>query len=156
MGKLALLVFTAFTVFNFSFGLPAHLEKAKEGCEAGKKADCIRLSIVFYQKKDFKDAFKYSKMACELGSSDGCSKVGFHYLNGLVVEKNPKKAAEYFKKSCSLNESRSCYNLALLYDKGEGVKKDTKKANELYEKACKLRNRLACQVLGKDVVSALR
>ncbi len=156
MGKLLGSLLVGFTIFNFSFGLPAHLEKAKKGCEAGNKSDCIRLSIVFYQKKDFKDAFKLSKRACELGSSDGCSKVGFHYLNGLVVEKNLKKAAEYFQKSCKLNESRGCYNLALLYDKGEGVKKDEKKAKELYEKACKLRNRLACQVLGKDIVSALR
>jgi hypothetical protein len=156
MGKLALGVVMGFTIFSFSFGIPTHLQKAKEGCEAGKKSDCIRLSIVLYQKKDFKDAFKYSKKACDLGSSDGCSKVGFHYLNGLVVKKDLKKAVEYFKKACDLDESRGCYNLALLYDKGEGVKKDEKTAKKLYEKACKLRNRLACQVLGKDVVSALR
>ena len=156
MGKLTLGLVLGFAVFNFSFGLSAHLEKAKQGCEAGKKADCIRLSIVFYQKKDFKNAFEYSKKACDLGSSDGCSKVGFHYLDGIVVKKDLKKASEYFKKSCDMDESRGCYNLALLYDKGEGVKQDKKMAKKLYEKACKLRNRWACQAIGKDVVSALR
>ena len=132
------------------------MQKAKEGCEAGKKSDCIRLSIVFYQKKDFTNAFEYSKKACDLGSSDGCSKVGFHYLDGLGVKKNLKKAFKYFEKACNLNESRGCFNLAFMYEKGKVVKRDEKKAKELYEKACKLRNRFACDKLGKDVVSALR
>ncbi len=156
MGKLFTVLVVGFTIFNFSFGMPTHLVKAKNGCEAGKKSDCIRLSIVLYQKKDFKGAFKYSKKACDLGSADGCSKVGFHYLDGMGVDKNFKKASEYFKKACQLDESRGCYNLARLYDEGKGVEKNKIKAKQLYEKACKLRNRWACQVLGKDVVSALR
>jgi len=133
---------------SFSIENPPQIKQYMKECNNGKKTSCIKVSIYSYQKKYYKQAFEFSKKACELNSGGGCSMLGYHYLNGIGTKKDDKKAFKIFKKSCEqLKDSTACNNLAAFYYEGKVVKKDKKKAEKLYEKACKMRNTHACVIL---------
>ncbi len=149
MKKVVLGLISAGLLIGQSFAVenPPQIQQYIKECESGKKTSCIKVSIYSFEVKNYKQAFDFSKKACDLNSGHGCSMLGYHYLNGLGTKKDDKKAYEIFKKACQLNDSTGCNNLAAMYFEGKVVKKDRNKAEKLYEKACKMRNTHACVIL---------
>jgi len=78
------------------------LEFLRLGCEEGHSAESgYRYSSAFLKgrqnacEKNFETAFKYSVMACELGSMAGCTNTAIMYRRGDGVAKNEVLAKEY-------------------------------------------------------------
>ncbi|WP_139521679.1 tetratricopeptide repeat protein [Helicobacter pylori] len=102
------------------------------------------LGVKSIEAKDYIQAKKYFKKACDLKYGGGCGALGDLYDD---VEKNLIKAAQLYSKACDLNISRGCGALAVLYINGQGVEKDLTKADQYFSKACKLGDQEACEAL---------
>ena len=61
--------------------------------------------------------------------------VGFMYLEGEGLEKNPAEAANWFRKAADQGLAGSLTTLAMMYEQGLGVEQDAAKAKELYKQA---------------------
>jgi TPR repeat protein len=61
--------------------------------------------------------------------------LGFMYLEGECVDKDPAKAVEWFQKAADQGLVGSLTTLAMMYEEGKGVEQDIDKANELYRAA---------------------
>ncbi|HED18494.1 MAG TPA: sel1 repeat family protein, partial [Gammaproteobacteria bacterium] len=61
--------------------------------------------------------------------------LGFMYLEGECVDKNPALAIEWFEKAAQQGLVGSQTTLAMMYEEGRGVEQDIEKANELYRAA---------------------
>jgi hypothetical protein len=81
---------------------------------------------------------------------NGCTGLGFIYLNGDGIAKDAVRAAAFLTKSCDAGEPIACSSLGSLYQSGEkGIPKDKDKAKQLYGKACSLGNQQSCDLLKK-------
>ena len=76
-----------------------------------------------------------TRWATEGGDAVSQCNLGWFYLNGTGVEKNPEKSFELFMKAAEQKNSRGIYNVALAYANGTGVHKDRVKAVEWFRKA---------------------
>ena len=87
--------------------------------------------------------YKYPQWSEELedrAANDYPAKVvvGFYYLEGKGVQKNPQHAVRWFKDAISKQHDdigRAYNNLAYCYEHGEGVESDMNKAFEYYSLA---------------------
>jgi TPR repeat protein len=61
--------------------------------------------------------------------------IGFMYLEGEGMEKNPAEAALWFRKAADHGLAGSLTTLAMMYEQGLGVPQDAAKAQELYKQA---------------------
>jgi TPR repeat protein len=61
--------------------------------------------------------------------------LGFMYLEGECVEKDPAQAVAWFQKAADQGLLGSLTTLAMMYEEGKGVPQDLEKANELYRAA---------------------
>jgi len=123
------------------------LNKLKHHCIKEKNANsCNTLGLKYLKgedlvKKNYKQAFEYFKMACNLGNAEGCNNVGYFYGTGVgnVVRKNEKLAIKYYKKACKDNYTPACKNLGVIYyQKGMKAlyKKDAINALANFEQSC--------------------
>lgn len=62
-------------------------------------SDDIDLGNEFYDKKDYKEAFKYYKKACDKGQRAGCNNLASLYDEGKGVKKTLKKLRNYMLES---------------------------------------------------------
>ncbi len=89
--------------------------------------------------------FKYYKLACEYGNTDGCYTVARSYLDGsLFIKKDIDRGLSGLEKACNNKYVRACSDLADLYLRGTGVTKNPSKAVEYYRKGCELNDALMC------------
>ncbi|MCD6490333.1 MAG: sel1 repeat family protein [Thermodesulfobacterium sp.] len=94
-------------------GIIQAIEKYEERCKGfndGKA--CYKVGRAWFYGKtgrvDYKRAFKYLKMSCELGYGGGCYLLGVMYKKGYGMEKNEDKALELYKKGCDLGYKDAC------------------------------------------------
>jgi TPR repeat protein len=80
-------------------------------------------------------AFAMMQAAAEQGHAIAQHGIGFMYLEGECVEKDPAKAAEWFRKAAEQGLAGSLTTLALMYEEGNGVEKDPEQARRLYAAA---------------------
>ncbi|WRA72668.1 SEL1-like repeat protein [Helicobacter pylori] len=66
------------------------------------------LGVKSIEAKDYIQAKKYFKKACDLKYGGGCGALGVLYYNGQGVEKNLTKAAQYISKACKLGDQKAC------------------------------------------------
>ena len=117
--------------------VPSH-EEFRVKCEDKKDMEaCVDLAIAYMMDdKDYSNALKYLKIACDGKSMIGCGMQGHLYQEGLGVKQDYKIAVKLYKQSCDGGEIPGCGALADMYAKGNGIKQDSDKALELYKKAC--------------------
>ncbi len=84
------------------------------------------------RNRNYKEAFKWFKLASEQNYPAGLNALGVLYSYGFGVDKDINKAIELFKKSAEQNYAKAQCNLANLYRVGEGVIQDKKEAIRLY------------------------
>jgi TPR repeat protein len=85
-------------------------------------------------KQDYKEAYKWCRMAAEQGSSFGEYSLGTMYAQGQGVQKDEEEAFKWFKKAGVHGSINAQINLAYMYDMGKGTEKDYKEAIKLYQK----------------------
>jgi len=87
--------------------------------------------------KDAAEAMSWAHRAADAGNADAMDFVGFAYLRGAVVKRNPAIAFAYFKEAA--NESaQAAFNLGQCYYGAQGTKQDCAKALEWWKKAAEM------------------
>ena len=59
-------------------------------------------------QKQYEQANKLFKQACDGGDAMGCNNLGFLYENGYGVKQSKATAKKYYKKSCDLGFQPAC------------------------------------------------
>lgn len=120
------------------------ISQLEQSCNSGVAEDCLLLGMK-YPEKLYRNinAIKAFDRACDLGSGEGCSRVGdFFEMNDDFTYKSQtdrKIAASYFDKACLLNDPGGCSRIASYYEQGiVGYPKDLHKALLYFEKAASL------------------
>ena len=65
-------------------------------------------------EQNYKEAFKYFKLACDNGEYKGCGNLGVLYENGQGVRQSYSTAKEYYGKACDLGDQQGCDAFATL------------------------------------------
>lgn len=143
--------FTLLLGLGVAFG--ANIQTLTQQCEANNAKACLDLGGAYSWGKGVpenqKKAFELFQKACDLGSANGCSNVGFFYEKGVDsagVAKDLSKAFAFYKKACDMVYAQGCANLgALYYNGGDGVKKDINAAKNYSKKACSMGDQNGCK-----------
>lgn len=86
-------------------------------------------------KKDYIKAFKYFKIAADMGNAEAQYYTGLCYYSGNGTSINFNEAYKYFKKSADSGNTEALYYMGRCLISGKGVKKDIEKGNLLIKKA---------------------
>jgi TPR repeat protein len=78
---------------------------------------------------------------CTLGSSTGCTNLGFLYENGRGVKPDKLRAVALYQRGCDGTSCQpanlgGCVNVGRAYRDGIGVAKDEARAAEIFQEAC--------------------
>ncbi|WP_395736381.1 C39 family peptidase [Prosthecobacter sp.] len=107
---------------------------AAEGDAKAQLELAIRLRDGKDAPKDNVEAMTWAHRAADAGNADAMDFIGFAYLRGAVVKRNPAIAFAYFKSAA--NESaQAAFNLGQCYYGAQGTEQDCAKALEWWKKA---------------------
>ncbi len=73
---------------------------------------------------EFKRDLFWERMGAESGDPGAMIQMGFAYLTGDGVERDPVKAVEYYRMAADLDEPVAQYNMGIQCARGEGIKRD--------------------------------
>ena len=90
---------------------------------------------VYLGRKDYPQAFEYTRQSAELGNVYAMVLLGQLYRRGVGVKENDYKAFEWFQKSAEQGHANGMANMGILYLKGEGVKPNQELAFSWIKKA---------------------
>lgn len=117
---------------------PADLAQLKGRAEGGEAGAQLELAIDYRDGKgvarDDAEAMKWAHRAADRGNADAMDFVGFAYLRGSVVERNPVVAFGYFKAAAE-KSAQAAFNLGQCYYGAQGTEQDAAKALAWWEKA---------------------
>ena len=85
-------------------------------------------SPLYKEYVDYDKGIKYLNLAAEKDELLAIDHLGFLYLNGLGVEKNPRKAIELYQKAADQGLIKSALKLGEIYLFAENVERDYVKA----------------------------
>lgn len=109
-------------------------ERALTGEEHGVPLDEARASKLF-------------EKACNGGLADGCTALGWAYLNAAGVAPNVDRARDLFSRACNGGDASACTKLGVMVGAGESA--DEGRAAELYAKGCDGGDLMGCVQLGR-------
>jgi TPR repeat protein len=84
--------------------------------------------------KDDVEAMRWAHRAADAGNADAMDFVGFAYLRGAVIKRNPTIAFSYFKSAAN-DSAQAAFNLGQCYFGAQGTEQDCEKALEWWQKA---------------------
>lgn len=84
--------------------------------------------------KDDVEAMRWAHRAADAGNADAMDFVGFAYLRGAVIKRNPTIAFGYFKSAAN-DSAQAAFNLGQCYFGAQGTEQDCAKALEWWTKA---------------------
>lgn len=116
------------------------LEYFRQIANLGYVPAYISIANIYYQRKNYKKAWKWYLKAAEAEDSTGQYFVGLFYNEGLHVTKNTHLALKYFEKAAEQGRIEAIMAIANCYHAGIGYSKDMTKAIEYYTKAANADN----------------
>ncbi|MBR1567244.1 MAG: sel1 repeat family protein, partial [Oscillospiraceae bacterium] len=84
---------------------------------------------------EFKRDLFWERMDAESGDPEAMIQMGFAYMTGDGVERDPVKAVEYYRMAAELDEPVGQYNMGIQCARGEGIARDFAAAIAWMEKA---------------------
>ncbi len=84
--------------------------------------------------KDDAQAMQWAHKAADAGNADAMDFVGFAYLRGAVIKRNPAIAIAYFKAAAD-ESAQAAFNLGQCYFGAQGTEQDCPKALDWWKKA---------------------
>ncbi len=87
--------------------------------------------------KDFVVAMSWGHRAADQGQAEALDFVGFAYLRGAMVERNPVVALGYFQAAAG-ESAQAAFNLGQCYYGAQGTEQDCAKGLEWWEKAAEM------------------
>jgi TPR repeat protein len=88
-----------------------------------------------YQRKDYKQAADWFRVAAEQGDVKGQYNLGLFYNEGKGVPQDYNQAAEWFHKAAEQGLAQAQHSLGQMYQQGQGVPKDPAQAVVWFGKA---------------------
>ena len=113
--------------------------------------ECSRLIEEYFKTNQYEKCFQGHLALAEGGYPLAECQVGYFYLEGLGVEKDPAKAFEWTQKAAEHGDWDAQYNLAEFYEEGTGTQADPAQARYWYQQAAAQNHELAlkkCRELG--------
>ena len=114
--------------------LESLLGSAKKGDADAQLALAIRLRDGKGVDKDEKQALHWARQAADQGNPDAMDYVGFVYLRGSLVQRQPSIAFGYFKAAAD-QSAQAAFNLGQCYFGAQGVEQDCATGLMWWEKA---------------------
>jgi hypothetical protein len=108
--------------------------RAKDGDAKARIDLAIRLRDGKGVTKDDAQAMHWAHKAADAGNADALDFVGFAYLRGAVVKRNPAIAIAYFKAAAD-ESAQAAFNLGQCYFGAQGTEQDCAQALEWWKKA---------------------
>lgn len=103
--------------------------------EAGDSSYINNKGADLYTEGKYDLAIEYYRIAASMGDEHSISNLGYCYLYGRSIEKNPSLAIAYFKLAAKKDDIDALYKLGDIYKRGLGVEKDKSLALYYFEKA---------------------
>ena len=97
----------------------------------------IELTRHYYQKKQYKKAFYWSKQAALQGNVIGQYNTGLMYYNGEGVRKDYSKAFDWYKQAAFQGDTIAKNNIGVMYYEGLGVDKNHVRAFHWFRKSAR-------------------
>ena len=94
------------------------------------------------------EAAKWAQKAAQGGSAFGSLLLGWHYLSGAGIEKDPVLAKRWYEEAAKQGLTDAMYRLGLMYRTGEGIPPDPGTAAQWMYKAAEQGHHLAEAELG--------
>lgn len=108
--------------------------KAADGDAKAQTELAMRLRDGKGIEKNDAEALMWAHKAADAGNADAMDIVGFAYLRGAVVKRNPAIAIAYFKAAAH-DSASAAFNLGQCYFGAQGTEQDCEKALEWWKKA---------------------
>jgi len=97
------------------------------------------LGIMFLQRQgtqqDYKEAFKWFRLAAELGNADAQYNLGVMFDKGVGVQQDYKEVFKWFRLAAEQGIAEAQNNLGNMYTKGQGAPQDYREAAKLFRLA---------------------
>jgi TPR repeat protein len=119
--------------------IPDLQSRAKSGDAKAQIDLAVRLRDGKGVAKDDTEAMKWAHKAADAGNADALDFVGFAYLRGAVVKRNPAIAIAYFKAAAN-DSAQAAFNLGQCYFGAQGTEQDCPKGLEWWKKAAEKGN----------------
>jgi uncharacterized protein len=130
----AVLVATPIALAADTPDLNVLVAQAEGGDAAAQAALAVRYRDGKGVEKDDARALQWAHCAADAGNADAMDFVGFAYLRGAVVKRNPAIAFGYFKAAAE-KSAQAAFNLGQCYFGAQGTEQDCAKALAWWEKA---------------------
>ena len=125
-------------------------------CDRGLHESCINLGQMWRDgtevPKSIMSALIAFQKACDLGSGDGCTRLGDLVINEPEVTQGDQQEwipRVIFERACDLGDASGCNNLAVINHRGLGGPKNTKLAIHYFHKACDAGVSQSCRTLAQ-------
>ncbi len=92
-------------------------------------SDNYNLGIKSLEEQKYKEALKYFYSSAKEGNYLAANQIGYMYLNGYGISKNPQEAYKWFKVAADKNQSEGQFYLGYLNFYGIGIDKNLKEAH---------------------------
>ncbi len=109
-------------------------DRAKTGDGTAQAALAVHYRDGKGVAKNDAEAMKWAHRAADAGNAEAMDFVGFAYLRGAVVKRNPDIAFGYFKAAAD-ESAQAAFNLGQCYFGAQGTEQDCAKALEWWKKA---------------------
>lgn len=104
---------------------------------------CNELIDCYYKTEQYEACFSGHLALAERGYPLAECQVGYFYLEGLGVEKNPEKAFYWTQRAALHGDRDAQYNLGWFYETGTSVPQDMEQAVHWYQLAAQQRQKEA-------------
>ena len=112
----------------------------KEALELGDESLYDQIGIIYYQKKQYLEAFDYFTKGANKLDKNALYHLGICYSKGEGTYLDIQKAIKYFELAIKQGDEHSLYNLALIYREGIGVNKDIEKSENYMKRYENIKN----------------
>ena len=119
--------------------IPDLQSRAKSGDAKAQIDLAVRLRDGKGVAKADTEAMKWAHTEADAGNADALDFVGFAYLRGAVVKRNPAIAIAYFKAAAN-DSAQAAFNLGQCYFGAQGTEQDCPKGLEWWKKAAEKGN----------------
>ena len=126
----------------------AENNKIKKKAKEGDAESQFMLALIYDEKNDNKNAFKWMKTAAQNNYTRAQTALSYYYGIGYYGKVNNNKEFYWANKAAEKNDDLAQHIVGECYFSGRGTKKDYKKAKEYYMLSAKQNNPAAMAALG--------
>jgi len=123
---LTVLLLTAFSsVYGGDcFEEPYNVDDCRQKAKQGNAVAQAMLGATYYDRQDYKEAFKWYRKSAEQGASEAQYILGSMYFEGKGVLQDYKEATKWYRLAAEQGESSAQLNLGVMYYLGQGIPQD--------------------------------